>query len=337
MVSGRRFRVVGDEEARARWDGWAALLPEASIRQSFAWGESKRPAWTPTRCGLFDGDRPLTLASVLERRAPLGLASVAWANAGPLFASAPDLAEFLASLKGLWGRGTLLRLGPRTPRADGPAEVLSAAGFRPSWAPLDSGLTSVVDLGPPEAELRARLDRKWRNQLKKGESARPTVSFGRDAALRERYHALHEALCRRKSLAAERMSLDALGAAAAAFGESLTFAVASADGTDGAGACWWTFAGRATLWLSAANDAGLAACLPNALYWAVVTRLKADGALSFDLAGLDPVENPGVTRFKRGLGGAEVETLGEWDWSSGALTRTALSAALKAVRGRLPR
>ena len=81
----------------------------------------------------------------------------------------------------------------------------------------------------------------------------------------------------------------------------------------------------------------MAKCLPNAAYWAAMTRLRGEGADSFDLSGIDPERSPGVTHFKRGTGGAEVATAGEWDWSASALPRAAFNALLGAVRGRLPR
>lgn len=342
MVTKSGFREVHEAEARSHWDGWLSRFRDASVRQSFAWAGYKRGGWRPRFFGLFDKN-PRVLALALERRAPLGVARVAWINAGPvcgLGAAAEDLAalrEFSASFCSFYGARAAVRAAPLTPWSEEAAAILASAGFAPAREALMSGVTSVLELSPSEESLRAGLDRKWRNQLKKAESFSPRFEFGRDDALLSRLHRLHEELCDRKGLAAERLPLAAFQKAARDFGPALTFAIGSVDGRDGCGMAWWNFAGRATLWVSAADDWGLSKNLPNALYWQAVLRLKSEGAQSFDLAGLDPVENPGVTHFKLGLGAGTLKTLGEWDWSRVPLTRRVFNLALGAVRSRMPR
>src|SRR6185312_15878589 len=213
--------------------------------------------WKPRFFGLFRGT-PRVLALALERRAPLGVARVAWINAGPVFelgSEAEDLAalrEFSASFCAFYGSRAAVRVAPLARRSEAGAAVLASAGFAPAREALMSGVTSVLDLAPSAEELRAGLDRKWRNQLKKAESFSPRFEFGSGDAALARLHRLHEELCRRKGLEAERLPLAALKKAARDFGPALTFAVASVDGRDGCGMAWWTFAGRATLWVSAA-------------------------------------------------------------------------------------
>ena len=332
------FREVGDAEAASSWDGWLSSFDARGIRQTFAWGEHKRGGWTPARFAAFDGETPVAMAQALTRRAPLGAATLAWVNAGPVFRDEAALRAFLDGLKNrfLEVPRAVVRIAPRV--ADSPAlrEALSAARFTPARSALDSGRTVVVDLGRPLDELRAGLDRKWRNQLKKAESASPVFERGSDPALLSRFLALHEQTRGRKKLK-DGVTFASLEKAARDFGPALTFCVVSAGGADGAALSWWTFEGRATLWLSSSSAAGMAACLPNAAYWHAFETLKADGAVSFDLSGIDAKENPGVTHFKMGTGGRELVTPGEWDWSASALPKSAFNSLLSLVRGRLPR
>jgi lipid II:glycine glycyltransferase (peptidoglycan interpeptide bridge formation enzyme) len=46
------------------------------------------------------------------------------------------------------------------------------------------------------------------------------------------------------------------------------------------------------------------------LLWQAVTALKADGALNFDLGGVNPRRAEGVTTFKAGLGARTVALTG---------------------------
>lgn len=332
------FRAVDEREAAASWDGWLSRFDARGVRQSHAWSLHKSGGWKPERHVLVENGEPVAMSLVLVRRAPLGAATLAWANAGPVFRDPGALTRFLGGLAARFAPvpRAVVRVAPRCAATPEISAALSAAGFSPARSALDSGRTVVLDLRPDLETLRAGLDRKWRNQLKKAESASPVFEFGSDRALLRRFLALHELTRGRKGLK-DGIDLAALERAARDFGPALTFAVGSTGGTDGAALSWWTFAGRATLWLAAAGPEGMAACLPNAAYWAAVTRLKAEGAESFDLSGIDPKNNPGVTHFKLGTGGAEVATPGEWDWSAHPLPRAAFNALLGAVRGRLPR
>lgn len=330
------FREVGAEEAAQRWDDWLAGFGARAVRQSHRWGLHKEGAWTPRRFVLDDGGVPSAMALALVRRAPLGAATLVWVNAGPVWRDAASLRAFLAGLKENLAKTprAVVRVAPRSPEDAATVAALKDAGFSPAKTSLDSGRTVVVDLTKDVDALRAGLDRKWRNQLKKAEAALPVFEYGNSKELLSRFLALHASTRGRKGLK-DGVTLGTLEKAARDFGPSLTFGVASAGGVDGAALSWWAFGGRATLWLSAANEAGMKACLPNAAYWDAFLRLKSLGATSFDLSGIDAKNNPGVTHFKLGTGGTELVTPGEWDWSSSALSKSAFNSLLSFVRGRL--
>jgi len=73
---------------------------------------------------------------------------------------------------------------------------------------------------------------------------------------------------------------------------------------------------RACALFWATNERGRELHASYAIFWALVQHCKRIGIASYDLAGIDPVANPGVYRFKRASGAAPVEFLGEWDWAS---------------------
>ena len=50
----------------------------------------------------------------------------------------------------------------------------------------------------------------------------------------------------------------------------------------------------------------------NFLLWNTIIKLKKQGFSSFDLGGLNELNNPGITKFKRGLKGEEYSLIGEW-------------------------
>ena len=68
----------------------------------------------------------------------------------------------------------------------------------------------------------------------------------------------------------------------------------------------------------------LAASLPEArknygsyvLFSHLIDEAKRQGAVTYDLGGIDPYGNKGVYNFKRGTGARPIEYLGEWEWGS---------------------
>lgn len=339
MVSGA-LRLIGPEEARRSWDGWLSSFEDAHVKQSFGWGEMKRAAgWEPLRAGLFAGQEPLALAQCALKRPAPGML-LAWANGGPAWrrgaGSGPSALRAL--LEGLQAellrlsRRPYLRLNLMSPQDPGLEAALRGLGFERPGASLWPGLTVVVDLSPPLEELRAGLDKKWRNQLKSAESGDPRFESG--PGLAGRYRALHAAMCARKGLARERLAPGELESMLGHLGGGAELLLASKDGKDGAGMCLWHFGSGSFVGLSAADDWGREHYLSNALYWEAMRRCKARGSRFLDTCGVDPRSGSGVYHFKRGLGGRLVQTTAEREWSPSSWTRRAASWAIRLKYGK---
>jgi hypothetical protein len=73
---------------------------------------------------------------------------------------------------------------------------------------------------------------------------------------------------------------------------------------------------RAWVVLSATSKRGRELCASYSTFWAMLRRCQKMGLEWCDLAGIDPIRNPGVYRFKRDTGAKHLEYLGEWDWAS---------------------
>ncbi len=339
MVS---WKELSAEEAERDWDAWLSRFSDAHIRQTRAWARLKSGAWRPAHLAVMNGPSPLSMSLCLARRAPAGAATVVWVNGGPAFVQnrphGQNLAAFAKMLKALKERfkapRTVLRLYLARPNDLEEQLLLREAGFVRPLQPLDSGLTYVVDLTKPLEETRAKLERQWRNQLRQAEEAAPQFAVGRETPLLSRYLALHNALCERKKLADQKLSLQDLEAMVKELGEKIVFIVGSAQGRDGCGGAAWILGKRAWFALSAGNDFGLKLNLPNAFYWRMIEHLKGLGLESFDLTGIDPAANWGVYNFKRGLSAPAVENLGEWEWSSSPWTRRAFNLGLWLRGGR---
>jgi lipid II:glycine glycyltransferase (peptidoglycan interpeptide bridge formation enzyme) len=65
----------------------------------------------------------------------------------------------------------------------------------------------------------------------------------------------------------------------------------------------------------------------------VLRYCQEHGITKYDLGGIDPWDNPGCHRFKRGTGGQEVEYLGEWDWGTSFWLRLFGNLAIRKRQG----
>lgn len=344
MVNGIRWEVLPPELAAHDWDGWVSSFEDRHIRQTLAWGRLKTGSWTPVHAALCNGPTPLAAALILERRLPLGAGSLFWINGGPLYrkrhARGQDLSALQDFLEGLKDRArsrgrAIIRLNFDIAMDLDAQLIVRAAGFSRPLSPLGTGLTYRADLTKPLEEIRGGFEKNWRNQLNRAEKAGAVVEFGRGPDLLRRYQPLHDALCVRKGLHGQRLSVAELERMAEILGESIFFFVVSAGGEDGCGGAVWTLGDRAWFALSSANEHGLRHNLPNAMFWQVMKRLKEMGVGVFDFTGIDPAGNPGVFNFKRGLGLPPVETLGEWQWATSPWLGRAFDAAIFARRDSL--
>lgn len=344
MVKGIRWDVLTSEAAARDWDGFVTSFDDRHIRQTLAWGRLKSGSWTPVHAAVLNGPTPLAAALILERRLPLGAGSLFWINGGPLYQKRHARGQDLSALHDLLenlkdharSRGrAIIRLNFDVAMDLDAQLVVRAAGFSRPLSPLGTGLTYRADLTKPLEEIRAGFEKNWRNQLNRAEKAGALVEFGRTPELLRRYQPLHDALCVRKGLHGQRLSVGDLERMADILGDSIFFFIVSAAGADGCGGAVWVHGDRAWFALSAADEHGLRLNLPNAMFWEVMKRLKGMGVGMFDITGIDPAENPGVYNFKRGLGLPPVETLGEWQWATSPWLSRAFDAALYARRDSL--
>jgi lipid II:glycine glycyltransferase (peptidoglycan interpeptide bridge formation enzyme) len=65
-----------------------------------------------------------------------------------------------------------------------------------------------------------------------------------------------------------------------------------------------------------------------AIIWQILNELHSYGTRTCELGGIDPENNSGVYNFKKGLGGVEIDYLGEYEWSNNKLLKYLISFSL---------
>lgn len=317
------WRLLPDEEARSGWDDALRRFRSVGLYQTYRWGEHRRRlGWPVYRWLHEDGSgRPSALFQALEKQRLLGVAAL-WGPSGPVGDPAVWGESLQDALKtGTGARALYVRVYSHELAGADTEAVLVAAGWRRPARRLRSGLSMqlVVD-ADPNAQ-RARLSKNWRHNLKRAEKRGLRVSRWPAPDVDELL-GLYGAMEAHKGLE-EQFTREELTGILEAFGEDVALFQCRDDagallGVRGAvvGAPWaWdTFA--------AASPEGRKAYASYALMWAVLDHCRDAGVTRYELMGVDPEANPGVTNFKRGTGADPVTFAGEWEWADPAALRT---------------
>lgn len=332
-------RIVQD---RSEWDAALATLPNPHLLQSWKWGEFKSGyGWQPERLlWRTPAGEPAAAAQVLTRhvRIPGGgrIASVLYVPRGPaLDWQDAALADFvLRELRTLAARPGVVQIKidpdlpigyglPEDPAAEadpiGEALLarLPALGFRFSPEQVQFRNTFVLDLRPGEDRLLAAMKQKTRYNIRLAERHGVRVRLGSPDDLPLLYHMYAETSVRDGFVIRSQDYYER------AWGRFLRAGLAQplvAEVGDEAVAALvvYRFATRAWYLYGMSRDLHRERMPSHLLQWEAIRWSKSAGCTHYDLWGApdrldrqDPMW--GVFRFKQGLGGRLVRTLGAWD------------------------
>lgn len=294
------------ERSDSEWRDLLACVPRTNVLQSAPFARATRICdQKQTRHALIEIDgKPVGIMSIQEIR--LGPVHVVDLYRGPLwFSEDPPLewlADFAVAFNKAFPRRPLRRRRwmPEWKDNEQARKVIQEAGFRPK--PL-SFETVWLDLTRPEAEIRARLDGKWRGHLNKAERENLeliqdwTGSTGK--AFLQQY-AVDKAV---KKYYGRSPRFIAAELALALRSREAVFLWACQDKVPVAGILVMMHGNSATYRIGWTTDEGRKANAHNVMLWEAVKILKLRGIKAFDLGGVEPHGAEGLTAFKAGMGG----------------------------------
>jgi Acetyltransferase (GNAT) domain len=339
---------AGIEVAQTTRDEWIELASEFldhNFRQcwDYAAKMAARSSAGVENVVVRRGDEPLGLASVRVKRLPGLRTGIAYVSGGPLVRHAEGetpgarLALVLSALRQEYveRRRLVLRVAPTIGDADwnaAQAAAFEAAGFARADDP-EPYRTVLVDIGRPLADIRAGFAQKWRNCLNKSERQDLRVTEGRDPQLFADFMPLFDELVARKAFDVD-LGADFYAELQAELPESerLYVAIAWVDDEPAAGIVASTHGDTPVYLLGASNDAGRKRNAAYLLQWKVIEEAARAGCRWYDLGGVDAEANPGVYKFKLGMGGTELCAAGPYELAPDRLRATAVRTAERLVR-----
>ena len=277
------------------------------------------------------------------KQAPL-IGGVAYITGAPLVRRDADLATSqrgldasLAALRDHYvrQRGLTLRILPAIGDEDWTARQVASfeqAGFVVTDAARPYH-TMAVDLRPEEPEIRRSLAQKWRNCLNASERNGCTVTCGSEPGLFARFDAMFKDLRERKGFESD-LGCDFYASVQAGLEprERFLVTIIEVDGADAAGHVGHIAGDTCVYLLGASNDRARRTKAAYLAQWAFLLAGKAAGCSWYDLGGVDEEANPGVYRFKRGLGGASWSAPGPYEMRPHGLRGVTTTAAERTYR-----
>jgi lipid II:glycine glycyltransferase (peptidoglycan interpeptide bridge formation enzyme) len=208
--------------------------------------------------------------------------------------------------------------------------VLGRRGWRDSSDQIQFKNTVLIDLHPSEEELLARMKQKTRYNIRLAEKKGVTLRIGTQEDFGMLYKMYAETSVRdgfvirdeeyyktvwRAFVANESSAISNLQSPS--FAEPL---IAEVEHEPVAAIFIFYFAGRAYYVYGMSRDLHREKMPTHLLQWEAMKRAKAKGCTVYDLWGAPEVFDEsdsmwGVYRFKEGLGGKVVRTLGAWDFA----------------------
>ena len=296
--------------ARAEWDALCRDARYASYQQSYAYGEALGALGVQVlRAHVFKDGELIGVVQIATRKF-LGALTLAHVMRGPVWRD--GVAEECRSAAIEKIRTQLPVSGVcifvvtlESERDDG----LRAAGYRRIMTGFH---TALLDLTRDDETLRAGLDGKWRNRLKAAEREDLVIApLGRRpekyAWLLEKDDARNRTLGQpsRAAMLAPRYQEIA--------GKNAVIGFEAKSGPERlAGMLFLRHGDNATYHIGWSSDAGKKKNVHNLLLWHGIRALKKAGVRTLDLGGINTDFNPGIARFKLGVGGRVVSLSGAW-------------------------
>jgi hypothetical protein len=282
------------------WEGVWNQIPQSNLLQSFSYGSAKQmQGWKPIR-GLLIEDETIGLVQVL-----MGYrlrTRIYRLNRGPLFLKPQSPERVKAwfqvirnNLKG-FGRG-VFAFAPETLTSPGIPSLRFKDGLHSAW----------ISLIEDEAKILASFDNKWRNMVS-GAKRKSVVTQCYREENADRFFSSYEQHAIAKGYS--RLDKDFLNIIMKNQ-NSIMYCEAKVNDAQVGGVLMFIHGTSAT-YLAGFTQKEAPSGTNNLLLWESICYLKKAGILWFDVGGISEEKTPGVTKFKRGMSGAEFKLSGEF-------------------------
>jgi len=335
--------VIVDNISRGDWERYAGNFADYSIYQTWPYQQvrAEMDGQEVNRVVVKDENGyVVTMCQIrIKHIIPLGL-RIGYVQWGPLFRGKDGKiicsTEALKNLREayLTHKVNVFRVVPNA-RDDEVgrcfAEMLQSAGFTHVKS-VEPYCTFVLPVDDSEEEIRRRLRKSFRRDLRYAEKADIEIKEGKNKEFCDMLEKLYHGLLRRKKFKGlnPREFIETQNSLSTA--EKMNIILAYKDAEPVAAHLASNLGDTAVVLLAASNEEGLA-CGSSYLIWykGAISALHA-GMKWYDLGGIDPDNNPTVYQFKSRMGGEEAFHIGTFEACSSGMVKNVWRVAEKVYR-----
>jgi len=257
-------------------------------------------------------------ANIIKHKLPFGK-SYLYIPHGPIIDLANihsglknELKDFIQYLKKL-GKENKSIFIKMEPVSDVVIELLFRRGFKKSARSIQPQRSVVMDLTLPEEELLSKMHHKTRYNIKVAEKHGIQIKPGQD--VNKFWNLLLKTTKRDKFSSHTKEHYEKLLSFFRDSQIKTDLVIAYHQEKPVAGAIVLIYDNAAYYLHGASDHAFRSMMAPYALHWGIMRYLKENGITFYDFWGIDAKKWPGVTRFKLGFGGKQIEYPGSFDIS----------------------
>lgn len=317
MVS---WTLLSRNEAAESWDKNLSRFNDFTHSQTFSWGEYRSAfGWQPYRWVASGANGEIVaMMQGLVRIYP-GRIGLIWVPGGPVGNVQcwdSELRRVLVETTGL--SRLYVRICPTRPYRAEDVLMLRSLGWKRSAAPLLSGLSMMYNPAQDEELRIASCTRNWRHNLRRSAKYELSMHWWENPDI-DVMSGIYASMQDYKHLG-QQFSRQELEQVFAKMGERIVlYRCDDATGEPISLRGCITAGDKAWDLFAATSVKGRKLYASYGLFWALMKHCQELGIRHYDMSGIDPVGNPGVTDFKKGTGAAPLEYLGEWDWATSTL------------------
>lgn len=300
---------------------WDDLLLKLNCGSPFAlsnWGRYKRDqSWNPTRLTVNRDGVPGAAALVLLKQV-FGLITIAWVPGGIAGGIAHPSESIIRAISSISRTPFIYcRVAFHRPDSYELSGALEKSGWNRCARFIGAQETFQISRAEHGIAHRPRLSSNWSRNLERGFKRNADVTVNESPSATE-IHGLFEQMANfKQEMGPEGIpSVESLASLIRSM-RSRMVVVESRNPSGNLNAVRAAYIVGSSAWdaLAAASPEARQNYSSYVCAWKLLEELERKGITTFDLAGVDAVQNVGVYNFKKGFGGTLLKYLGEWDFS----------------------
>jgi hypothetical protein len=311
-----------------QWDAQLLKLNSPCVYQSSSWSNHRANfGWKSVRLA---SDTNRCFAQVFYKS--VFKTTVAWIPGGPLGEQSEITQDLVEAIRNITRVNYVyVRLNLLEESNMISLQSLKKNHWHQVSTKLSTGLSLIYGLNEDEPTRRSALSSNWSRNLRRGESRNSAPYLWTEVSA-EIISNLYKKLSEYKDLTEtgdipNAATIDSL--IKCCNGELRVFRCDDDSGNPLAVRGALIFGDKAWDIFAAVSTQGRKQYSSYVTAWSLLNHCGAENCKTYDLSGIDPINNKGVYDFKHGTGATEIKYIGEWESGSPVFVKPIVSRLLK--------